>query len=92
MTFRSGRTHERGIRVCVLENDTLYVSPGRYSMMQEAANGMYYMPGEGFARDADHAAFMALKLAGLLTSEIFTRRGRETKVVVDYDLAERAEG
>lgn len=87
MNFKSGRSADQGMRVCVLEGDTLYVSPERYEKMQLAANGMYVLcPKDGPATNPDEGAFMALLVAGLLSQEIRERLYRETKVVVDYEL------
>ena len=88
MAYESGRTNDQGMRVCVLEGDTLYVSPSRFDLMQRAAVlGEGINPNEHVSEDADDRARMALLFAGLLPEEIKSREHRETKIVVDYELS-----
>ena len=89
--YRSGRTVDQGIRVCVLEGDTLYVSPKRFSMMKLATDaGIDTLHGPARSEtpilDPDRAAEIALRVAGLLQAEIELRKFRETRIVVDYEL------
>lgn len=87
MTFKSGRTQDQGIRVCVLEGGTLYVNPERFAKMKSAAEGFPLYPHQSFAPDPNTAAYRALKVAGLLDGEIMSLCGSGVKVVVDYELA-----
>ncbi len=61
----------------VLNGDELRVRPEIFSVMQGILNG------DG---DPTYLARQALGRAGLTEDEIFCRAGRETIIVVDYDL------
>lgn len=88
MAFMSGRKADQTGRVSVLEGDTLYVSPKRFSSMQDAIVGLPQNNQQSFSTSADENARRALLAAGLSETDIMLRQGRETRIVVDYELSD----
>lgn len=83
MPYKSGRTRDQGFSVSVLEGDKLYVHPRRFAAMKELEHSPeceHWHP--------DEMARALLRICALSEGAIKGREGRNTEIVVDYELAD----
>ena len=81
MTYKSGRQYEQGIGACVVEEDTIYVTPRRFAAMKniELREGMHDRPMPYWV------VIDMLEAAGWRES-LYGLRPTGYRIVVDYEL------
>lgn len=83
MTYLSGRTYDQGMTACVVEGDTIYVTPKRFSAMKavELRECLDDRPTPFWV------AYEMLETAGWRKS-LYGLRTEGYRIVVDYEMVD----